>query len=390
MEQLYLCSVSGTTVSLIRGLGSEREDAERELIAASVNLPISDRSVWAAGHNGIEPWFLLVREASGRVCGGVAVEQVASRALPGHRILRLRRSGGNLTCETFRVVLESLKVLLRRNPRILRVFVQTFSLGRRDETVQMLAGHGFRELKTPSVYRHTLVMDLKPSEEEIFATFSDSCRNKVRKTIRKSMQSVVINDAIYEDRIRELQREALRRTVGHVPTEDWKAILKMSRERPDLSSIFGLFEGEDRSPETMVAFGWVCSHGNHAEYRAAGSTRRAGVKIPYGYLLAWDMIRWAKASGAEWFDFGGVTLGGGDDRLKGISDFKRSFSREVVEVGAEWVCDPYPFKAWIADTISRSVKKLRGLKGGRTFRGSTRNAFLAICSTTAYAGALLI
>ena len=390
MEQLYLCNTSGTAVSLIRGLGSEREEAERELVAAGVNLPMSHRAVWAASLNGIEPWFLLVREANGRVCGGAAVEQAASRALPGHRILRLRRAGGNLTSETFRAVLEGLKVLVQRNPRILRVFVQIFSRGRRDETIQMLAGQGFRELTLPSVYRHTLVMDLRPSEQDIFAEFSDSCRNKVRKTIRKSMQSVVINDAVYADRIRELQLEALQRTVGHVPTENWKAILKMSQERPDLSCVFGLFEGEHRSPETMVAFGWVCSHGDHAEYRAAGSTRRALVKIPYGYLLAWDMIRWAKASGAEWFDFGGVTLGDGDDPLKGISDFKRSFSREVVEVGAEWVWDPFPFKARIADTISRTVKRLHGLIGIRTFRGSTRRLLLTICSTAVYASESLM
>ena len=58
----------------------------------------------------------------------------------------------------------------------------------------------------------------------------------------------------------------------------------------------------------MAAFLWVCNHGDHVEYRAAGSTRQSDVHIPYGYLLAWEMIQWAKGEGAEWFDMGGVTM----------------------------------------------------------------------------------
>jgi hypothetical protein len=366
MEEVYRCSNSGMTVSLIRGLGAERDDTERELAAAGFLLPLSCRAVWAANLYRREPWFLHVTDADGRSCAGVGIEQVLTRAMPGYRILRVRRFGDNLPTDVCRVVLDALNELVRNYPRILRVQVQVFSRKKRDEIARMLARLGYRELQPPTVYRHTLVIDLKPTEDEIFATFNDSGRNIIRKTIRKSGQSVVITDPVYAGRLKELQQEALNRTGGHIAGDDWAAVLKVSRERPEVSQVFGLFLGEDVAPENMAAFGWVCNHGDHCEYRAAGSTRRADVKISYGYLIVWDMIRWAKATGADWFDMGGVTVGEGDEAaLEGISKFKKSFSREIAEVGAEWILEPRPLQARIADAVSEGAQHLRGWMANR-------------------------
>ncbi len=363
MEQLYRCGASGTSVFLIRGLGSERDEAEREVIGAGIFLPISHRAVWAANLYHLEPWFLLVRDANGRVCGGAAIEQSATRAMPGHKILRLRRTGGNLNGHVFNAMLAGIKVLSHDFPRILRVQVHVFSRNRLEEIGQTLAGYGYRELLPPTVYRHTLVIDLKPSEEEIFAKINTSGRQNIRKSVKNSLKSIAIHDHKYADRLKELQKEALHRTGGQIAGEDWRAVLKLSQERPDLSRVFGLFLGEDELPENMAAFGWVCNHGDHGEYRAAGSTRRADVKIPYGYLVVWDMIRWAKATGADWFDMGGVTVGEGDEAaLEGISNFKKSFSRDVAEVGAEWIFEPHPLQARIADAVSEGVQRLRRWK----------------------------
>jgi lipid II:glycine glycyltransferase (peptidoglycan interpeptide bridge formation enzyme) len=360
MEQIYRCKSSGMTVFLIRDLGAERVEAEREVVEAGLLMPISHRAAWAANFYRLEPWFLLARDSKGRACGGFAIEQVLTRALPGHKILRVRRTGGNVPIEVFKPMLAGLKVLVHKFPRILSVHMQVFSKERLDEIGHVLARYGYRELVPPTVYQHTLVMDLTPSEDDIFAKFSDSGRNKVRKTIRKSGQSVIISDPKYAARIGELQQAALNRTGGRIATEDWRAVLKMSQEQPELSRVFGLFLGEDESPENMAAFGWVCIHGDYGEYRAAGSTRNPDVKIPYGYLVAWDMIRWAKAAGANWFDFGGVTLSNGSaDPLQGISDFKRSFSRDVAKVGAEWLYDPRPVRAQIASTVSQSMRHLQ-------------------------------
>jgi len=185
--------------------------------------------------------------------------------------------------------------------------------------------------------------------------------------MKMSLKAQVITDPIYAERLSALQHEAFQRTGGDNASEDWTGILKMSEKYPDCSRVAGLFEGDDLSPEKMDAFLWVCSQGDNWQYRAAGSVRKGEVRIPYGYQLTWDMIRFAKAAGAEWFDMGGVTLSeGADAALEGISRFKRYFGREVAEVGAEWVLEPAPMRAKLATAISSGAKRLRTLKKKKT------------------------
>ena len=124
----------------------------------------------------------------------------------------------------------------------------------------------------------------------------------------------------------------------------------MSQQHPDLSRVFGLFLGEDTAPEKMAAFSWFLNNGDHGEYRAAGSNRRIESPVPLGYLPVWEVIRWAKAMGAEWFDMGGVTLEGAD------------------EIGSEWAMEPAPAKARIASVASNAASRLRDLK--RKWRSS--------------------
>ena len=55
---------------------------------------------------------------------------------------------------------------------------------------------------------------------------------------------------------------------------------------------------------------------------------------------------------------GGVTLAeDGDSALEGISRFKRYFSREVLEVGAEWHMELAPVRARIANSVSGVVRR---------------------------------
>ena len=130
----------------------------------------------------------------------------------------------------------------------------------------------------------TLTVDLNPSEDEIFATLDKSARNRIRYSKKNSLRSQVITDPAYAARLKELQLEALQRTGGHSHTDDWQAILSLSREHPSLSGVFGLFVGEDTAPEAcrpLAGFAITETTGS----TAAGSTRRGDTRIPFGYLL---------------------------------------------------------------------------------------------------------
>ncbi len=362
MELIHRCKNSGLQAMLVRGLGSERDSAEEEVLAAGVPLALMHRSVWASHVSHWESLFLLVRDETGRACAGVAIEEVRTRALPGHVVLRVGMFGGALTDDVRRVALEAITELANKIPRVLKVQVNLFTRNGLEETGATMRGLGFRQIRPPSSYPYTLVINLKPTEDEIFAALGRSGRKRIREVRKMSLRSLVIEDPAYADRIRELQAEAMRRTRGYRNLEDWKGILRMSKEYPNLSRVYGLFPNDDTSPENMGAFSWVCNHGDHGEYRAGGSKSRGEVRIPYGYLLMWEMIQWSKAQGAEWFDLGGVTLPGGDETaLEGISEFKRSFSRETVEIGAEWVLETAPIRAKIVTAVTTGALRVRAL-----------------------------
>jgi Acetyltransferase (GNAT) domain len=362
MELVHQCSESGIRAFLIRGLGAERDSAERELLDAGLALPLPHRSLWTANTYPWKPLFLLMRDAHGRACGGFGIEQIRSRTMPGHAILQVQRFGGNLSPEACRVGLRAVTQWAHKEPRILRLQIHLFSLHRRAEIGEDLLEHGYRETSPPSSYRHTLAVDLRPSEESIFASFGKSARTRIRESMKKSLRSVPLEDPAFAARIEEQQREAVQRTGGRVASLNWEGVLRLSKERPDLSRVFGSFVGDDQAPEKMRAFAWACSHGDHVEYRAAGSSRSGDSRLPFGYILVWEMIRWAKSNGAEWFDMGGVTLNEeSESALSGISDFKRFFSQNLIEVGAEWVLEPLPLRARIAKAVSKSAERVARL-----------------------------
>lgn len=374
MEVIHQCRETGYQVQLIRGLGAERDRVERELLEAGVALPLSQRSAWSECMRGGEPWFLLVRDEAGQSRGGVAIEVNRSRALPGHFILRTSKLGPSLPEEVRGVALEGLAQLARRSSRALRLQVNVFSRDRRAAIGVFLSGLGFREVDPPSSYRHTLVLDLQPAEDEIFAALHKTARKNIRDTMKSAVAVEAIIDPMYAGRLNELQQESMQRTGGLFAYQDWAGKIELSRRHPDLSRIVGLFVGGDIQPSSMVAFGWVCSHGDHAEYREAGSTRRTEIKGSLSYVLMWDLIRWAKAGGATWFDLGGVTLGeSADDPLEGISDFKRYFSRNVVEIGSEWVLEPSPLRARVAGLVAGGASRLREWRRESNSRSGDRS-----------------
>lgn len=352
MELVHRSIENGMQAFLIRGQALEYDSVERELIQAGIPLPLSHRSLWAANAYSRKPLFILVRDADGRSLWGFAFERIQSRVIPGHSILRVREFGGDVRAEVCRVGIAGLATVAQSEPRILRLHVNVLSRRQRRDIGMMLAEHGFREANAPTSYRHTLAVDLAPGEDELFAGLSKSARTRVRECAKKGLVSVALVDPAYAPRIEELQQEAVRRTGGQIASTNWEGVLRMSKESQDLSRVFGVFMGENVSPDQMRAFGWVCNHGDRAEYRAGGSSRDGESRLPFGYALVWEMIRWSKMTGAEWFDMGGITVSDGDDPLAGISDFKKFFSRELIEVGAEWIFEPSPFRAKVADAVS--------------------------------------
>lgn len=121
-----------------------------------------------------------------------------------------------------------------------------------------------------------------------------------------------------------------------------------------------MFEDVDLRSEKPLSFAAAVLHGDVAEYAHAGSTERSRVRVPVLYAPTWNLMTWARQAGARWWDFGGVSGGatavGEDDPRAGINAFKLHFSKNVIEVGREWVLEPRPRLA----KLTSSVRSLLG------------------------------
>lgn len=346
--------IDGFQVTLLRGSSTTRARLEQGLRDAGRWLPLPHRNSWVSvQQRPNDHWLLCVQDAAGQLCGAVGVRISPSRALPGHRVLRVERFGPGITPSAHAAALQVLISLARRDQRVLRLSVESlaYEANMRVALESTLEAAGLVRLPSPRCYEQTLVLALDGDEESILASLHRTARQNIRNTAKYPVRVAMIVDPGHFARVNEISTETFARTGGrYFPVYDWAGIAAVGEREPEASRLVGLYRTDQEGPASLLAFAWACGHGDHAHYSAAGSTRSTDSRIPLLYPLIWDLILWAKRSGARFFDFGGVTGGTleSDDPLGGISDFKRYFTKTLVQVGAEWAYEPRPRRAQAA------------------------------------------
>ncbi len=355
-------------VEFITGPGRAWEECEAKLDSKGTSLPLYHRAIWAraAAKSGAESTFAAIRPADGECRAGFAIESTRSRALPGHRLLSIQRLGigaGGLDESSLEEGLAQLSARARIEGSVLRVTIDAFAMGAgaRERTGDVLRRHGYVNVAATRSYERTLLLDLAPSEETLFAGLHKNARQGVRNIARYPVRMRTVESTAIASRLQELGDQTRQRTTGERRHLDWPSLIELSLQAPHLSRIAILERTDGESPDSILAFAWGCMHGDVAQYSESGSTRTDDMKVSTSYALLWDLILWARRGGARWFDFGGVTSGGthSADPLGGISDFKRRFSQHEVEVGQQWELYPHPRRAVVANVISRSAALLR-------------------------------
>lgn len=359
-------------VEIFHKIGPQCEQIEGELVKAGVPLPLPHRSAWARAQPESSIWYVGTRDAAGKSACAFTVDITQSRIIPHHLLLRVERFGPALTNEAREASLYALTQCARYHPRVLRVNLEVFSreaeIRRAIERIVMASG--FRQRRNSRSYTDTVAIDLTPEKSEIFSCLHKTARRSIRAVEKKGFIVCPITDRAYAGRMKALVKETMKRTKGPDITADWASRIEFSTRHPMLSRLVGTFQREIEGPQSLVAFAWGCAHGDHVAYTAAASTREINTKVSLAYAPAWDLICWGKQNGASWFDFGGITPGhfGDRDPIGGISDFKRYFGNSVVTVGAEWILEPRPLKARLADVVSALGGWLPSATKGRKIR----------------------
>ena len=338
-------------------------DEEDSAHSGAAELPLYHQQAWVQSQTHLQHDWVTLGTSAGDPHVRIAVQIEKSRALPGHIFGRVHRFGQGLPVESLDGAAAALAAYARRHPRLLRLTVSVFSLGNRDRVGEALAAHGFHRSPVPLSYRHTLVLDLQPELPAILAGVDKNLRRDLREVEKAHARVEALADLKFAERLGELESAAMRRSGGSFRRQNWPAVLQMSSEAPQMSRVAGIFMADTPSaPEHLVGFGWGCMHGSHGEYRAAGTTRIPGSRLSLSAPVLWDLIAWSKAQGATWFDMGGVTVSApgeeAADPLAAISAFKRRFSKEVAEVGEDWVLEPQPLRLRAAGVLGQGAKVL--------------------------------
>ncbi|MFZ5845530.1 MAG: lipid II:glycine glycyltransferase FemX [Patescibacteria group bacterium] len=187
-----------------------------------------------------------------------------------------------------------------------------------DSWLKKLSQH-FYLTRTPFLPTKTLIIDLTPTEKQIFKSFNEAKRRAVRRAQKNNL--LIYESANVQELIKIKNKSA--GFLGFITTfgvrELWKAFA------PSHATILLAY-----SPESLpeVVGGLLLLFGDHtAYYWLAGATRK-GKKMFAPTLLAWEALKLAKNRGCTRFDFVGVW----DERLpkqnnswRGFTKFKEGF-----------------------------------------------------------------
>jgi CelD/BcsL family acetyltransferase involved in cellulose biosynthesis len=168
---------------------------------------------------------------------------------------------------------------------------------------EALAGLGFSH--TPTV---TLEADLRPSEEEVWASLHSSRRRAVRKAEKSGVQvqeaSGVEFAAEYYAQLEEVYgRQSLRPTYDVMRVEELIRCVHPSGRLLLLRAV-----DADNRPLATALFPAM----NGTAYFWGGASRREGQILRPNEAIFWYAMRYWKQRGMQWLDFGG----GGDYKRK--------------------------------------------------------------------------
>lgn len=321
-------------------------------------LPVTDRVELMRSLGNSDAALVILGDPTGSALLAANIAITPSRALPGHRRLRVSRFNASENPAADDQLLRWIADYGREDFRCLSIAIELFEPDalRRARLASTLASIGFARVKWQRSYQTTLALDLTPTADALLAGLHRDTRRDVRAPHKHKMEVRPVNDGVFADRLETMVARAFARTGGDPPRLPWKTIIGVSARNPTLSRISGVFETSIAGTDSLVSFAWGINRGSYTTYEAGAAERRQDLRsLPLGYAAVWDLVMWAKQMSSSWFDFGGVTPGvraTPNDPVGGISAFKRSFCDNIVEVSEEWVLNRRSIRAAFANFLS--------------------------------------
>ncbi|MEO7617449.1 MAG: peptidoglycan bridge formation glycyltransferase FemA/FemB family protein [Candidatus Saccharibacteria bacterium] len=266
-------------------------------------------------------------EAEGRE---VAV-QILSRTIPAYGDIWYSPKGpGVATAKGFAEILAQIK---EAKPKI--VFAR-FDPELLDDEVKKtdLAKAGLVRATKDSNSKSTIVIDLSVGEEAALASFSQSTRRNIRKSIvaEVKVEPVEASQANLDTMFELMKATEARAHYGLRPKEYFQTYWKAQVEAGQGQLFFTYHDGD------VLSGIFVTYLGKRAWYKDGGSFELKRELQPT-YLMQWEVMRWLMAKGITEYDMVGVPnrdqIGTGNSR-DGLYEFKAKFNPDVTEYIGAW------------------------------------------------------
>jgi lipid II:glycine glycyltransferase (peptidoglycan interpeptide bridge formation enzyme) len=171
----------------------------------------------------------------------------------------------------------------------------------------------------------TITLDLAPTEEQLLGGMKEKWRYNVRLGLRKG---VTIRDASSLEDVRAwynlLQTTGERDQFGIHDLAYYQKIWTLCVPRGTLRLLLAEHDGQ------LLAGIFVAVLGQQVLYLYGASSNERRQLMP-NYVLQWEAMRWAKAQGAQMYDFWGIPdTDAEDEAMAGVYRFKRGWGGRVV------------------------------------------------------------
>jgi peptidoglycan pentaglycine glycine transferase (the first glycine) len=192
----------------------------------------------------------------------------------------------------------------------------------RSDVTRLLEGRGWHASREQIQFRNTMLVDLRPSEQELLGGMKSKWRYNVRLAQRRGVEVVEggMDDLplFYEMYTTTSARDEFIIRPFSYYADAWGTFVSQGRAQ----LLLARHEGEVLAGQILFHFG------NKAWYMYGASTDRHRHLMP-NHLLQWEAMRWARARGCAVYDmWGAPDVMDESDPMWGVHRFKEGFGGE--------------------------------------------------------------
>lgn len=184
----------------------------------------------------------------------------------------------------------------------------------------LLDQHGFVKSEQNVQPRHTLILDIRKTEEEILNQMHQKTRYNIRLAEKKGIE-VIVDNGMYKEFLELLKKTMARQEIKMFSADYFKKILEV----PFVKLYLAKYEGKIIAANIMVFW-------NDTATYLFGASDHEFRNLMAPHLLQWQAMKDAKAANCWFYDFWGAAppdAKGQEAGWFGFTKFKMGFSPEA-------------------------------------------------------------